>query len=39
MPGTLPSLVYCQNVQPRPPQFDAGTSGLETPQWATHRVL
>ena len=38
-PGTDPQSSYCQNVQPRPPQLLAGTVGLPTNQWATHRTV
>ena len=37
MPGTVPVLECCQNVQPEPPQPAAGTLGwLALVQWATH---
>ena len=37
-PGTCLQSVHCQNVQPSPPQFAAGTEGAEPPvQWAIHR--
>ncbi len=39
IPGTLPSLVYCQNVQPWPPQLLAGIVGALTFQWAIQSVL
>ena len=35
MPGTVPELVYCQIDQPRPAQFEAGTSGALTSKFAT----
>jgi hypothetical protein len=35
MPGTVPVLEYCQNVQPWPPQPPAGSEGwLAVVQWA-----
>ena len=34
-PGTLPQLLYCQKLQLRPPQFEPGTVGELTRQWAT----
>ena len=36
IPSTCPVEVHCQNVQPCPPQFPAGTIGADTPQWAIH---
>ena len=37
IPSTAPLEVYCQNVQPKPAQSDAGTVGLPAVvQWATH---
>jgi hypothetical protein len=38
MPATVPQLLYCQNVQPCPPQLLPGIVGLDVNQWATQRT-
>jgi hypothetical protein len=39
-PGTLPHDVYCQKVQPSPPQLPPGTRGLgASVQWGTQSSL